>query len=520
MISCAIIEHRGKWRLPAIGIGLLIALAPAGVLVFAAEGSSATQFSNLLRSGFSTALLRSLAVAFSVASLAVVFGLPTGLVAGLYDFPLRRLLLAALVLPLLVPSFLGAIGLSMLRTALGLPSDSFLSGLTGTVLAFTMFALPLVVFITLVSVRGITRSQTDAARLAGGGWHLVLCAGRNVLPVAVLTGLLASVFTLSDPGPGQILGYNAAASEILVSFASQYDFALASRQCLLLAAVVLVFALPVIVLLAPRLATGLLARDVIAAPLMHNPTMTIAGPLLLAALFLVTSVLPLLGIAQPLLGSFPIERTMQEIGRTVGSTMFYGVTASVIATAAGVTLALIAGRTFANRAILTGGLLLLIALPPALSALGFIQLASLCPSQLDALLRGQLTVSASLALRLVPITTIFALRSFGASSPTWADAAAVHGVPFLTYLRKILLPWMSGAIFPAAVLVALLALSDVTTALLLHPPGKASLPLAIFTVMANAPESLVGALCVTYVASAALALGLGTIVVGRRRRVL
>jgi ABC-type Fe3+ transport system permease subunit len=167
--------------------------------------------------------------------------------------------------------------------------------------------------------------------------------------------------------------------------------------------------------------------------------------------------------------------------------------------------------------VLVGGLLLLLALPPSLSALGFIHLAGLSPSQLDPILRSQFTVSASLALRLVPIAAIFALRSFGASSPTWANAAALHGVPFPAYLRRVLVPWMSSAMLPAALLVALLALADVTTALLLHPPGKASLPLAIFTVMANAPESLVGALCVTYVAGAALALVFGITLTTRRK---
>lgn len=519
MISCAFLEQSGKWRLPAIAAGLLLALVPALVLVSVATGSSTTSFSMVFHSSFTAALGHSLAVALCVALLALLVGLPTGVFAGLYDFPLRRLLLATLALPLLIPSFLSAIGLSMLRTALGLPGDSFLSGFTGTVLAFAPFALPLVVFITLASVRGITRSQMDAARLAGGEWHLVRCVIRSVAPVAALTGLLASVFTLSDPGPGQILGYSGAASNILVSFASQYDFSLASRQCLLLAAVVLAFALPVIVLLAPRLAMGLLARDVTAAPLLRNGTASILGPLLLQTLFVFTTIFPLIGFAQPLLRNFPIERAMQEVGRTAGSTLFYSVAASVIATGFGVILALIAGRSATNRVMLVGGLLLLLALPPSLSALGFIHLASLSPSQLDPLLRSQFTVSAGLALRLVPIAAIFALRSFGASSPTWASAAALHGVPLLTYLRKVLVPWMSIAMFTAALLVALLALADVTTALLLHPPGKASLPLAIFTVMANAPESLVGALCVTYVACAALALVVGIVLTARRRAI-
>ena len=44
--------------------------------------------------------------------------------------------------------------------------------------------------------------------------------------------------------------------------------------------------------------------------------------------------------------------------------------------------------------------------------------------------------------------------------------------------------------------------ADVSTVLLLHPPGARSLPLAIFTVMANAPESLVATSCLVYVAVA------------------
>jgi hypothetical protein len=47
-----------------------------------------------------------------------------------------------------------------------------------------------------------------------------------------------------------------------------------------------------------------------------------------------------------------------------------------------------------------------------------------------------------------------------------------------------------------------LATADVGSVLLLHPPGQGSLPLAIFTVMANAPESLVASLCLVYVAPA------------------
>ena len=48
--------------------------------------------------------------------------------------------------------------------------------------------------------------------------------------------------------------------------------------------------------------------------------------------------------------------------------------------------------------------------------------------------------------------------------------------------------------FPAPAVAALLATVEVGTVLLLHPPGHGSLPLAVFTVMANAPEALVAML--------------------------
>jgi ABC-type spermidine/putrescine transport system permease subunit II len=67
----------------------------------------------------------------------------------------------------------------------------------------------------------------------------------------------------------------------------------------------------------------------------------------------------------------------------------------------------------------------------------------------------------------------------------------------------------------ACLIVALLSTAEVGTALLLRPPGADSLPVQIFTVMANAPESLVAALCFLYIAGAASLLIVGWAVADR-----
>jgi len=173
----------------------------------------------------------------------------------------------------------------------------------------------------------------------------------------------------------------------------------------------------------------------------------------------------------------------------------------------GLLLALCVGRDARLRAVAVGACLAVFCLPPAFGALGIVQLATNAPAWADPVLRSHVTVCLGLGLRFVPVAAVIALQAWGSTSPSWALAADVHGVPLATYLRRVLLPLLLPAIGVAMLLVALLATADVGTVLLLHPAGQASLPLAIFTVMANAPESLVAALCLIYVASAGGLLG-------------
>jgi iron(III) transport system permease protein len=507
MTSPLILERPGAWRGAGIATGLLLAAAPVIVAGLGFSGTGGPgQDSGFLDAAFGPAMVRSLQVAGGVWLVAVGIGLPAGLFSALYAVPLRRFLLVLVALPLLVPSFLWALGLSMLRIALGLPAEGVLSGFSGTVLAFSATAVPLVTLASYVASRGISQGETDAARLAGGERHVVSCVARSVLPVAMAAGLLGSILTLSDPGPGQILGFGGAASHILVSMAAQYDFALATRQSICLGAMVLALAIPVAAWLSPRMASGLLARQTTPLVPARKSGPAWLGLALLGGIIVVTTLLPLAGLLQPLSHDIPAARALDTVGRTMGSTVLNASVAGVMGTALGFALALCAGRHPRWRSVLLGGALVLFALPPALPSLGAIHLAGITPPALDPFTRGPFTVGVIQSLRLFPLGAVLAMRILGTSSPQWAAAAAVHGVPLRTYLRRVLIPWVLPAAAITALLTALLATADVTTVLLLSPPGGESLPLAIFTIMANAPEALVGTLCLLYVGGAGILL--------------
>src|SRR5262249_30189308 len=156
----------------------------------------------------------------------------------------------------------------------------------------------LVLLTSYAAASALTGSQVDAARLAGGERVVFVQACRHAAVPALLAGALAGVLTLSDPGPGPILGLRTAAAEILTSFASFYDFARAGRQCSALALLVLGVATPLLILATPRLAAEIMARP---ARTLRRHSLGLGPGAVLTGSVLAATGAPVLGLFLPLL---------------------------------------------------------------------------------------------------------------------------------------------------------------------------------------------------------------------------
>ena len=428
MASCLVLERPGRWRGAVVALALLALALPSVPLFTAGLGGSGDD----LRS-FAGALSHSLSIAAWVFAISFSLGLPGGVATALYEYPLRRPLLALATLPPLIPPFLHSIGWSYLRAQSG--------GASACVVVFSAAMAPLVLLTAYGASRGLSRSMLDAARLAGGEGAVLRAAIRAAAPWAALAAGFVGVLTLSDPGPGQVFGVRTAASEILTSFAAQYDFRLAAQQCLMLSAVVLACSVPLLWRAVPRLGAAAVARStasasprpagaiawVSAAPL----TVLVAGGLLA----------PLAGLAAPLIVSGGSASFVDqphaglvalwaygEAMRTVGSTVLYGFGAAAVSLAVALPWALAVGRDRSLISLSAGCSLGLLTLPSATAALGLARLGALAPSWADGLLRGRFAVCLALGLRLAPLAVLLLLRGFAATAPSWTLAAALHAV--------------------------------------------------------------------------------------------
>jgi iron(III) transport system permease protein len=439
---------------------------------------------------FVTALKNGLWVALVVAVSSFLAGLPLGVYVARHRFPFRNAAIATMALPLFVPTFLWALGWSSLFA---------LGGFGGSVVSLTGPSVSLVAFTALISARSLSASQVEAAFLAGGEPAVLKHTAGYVVVPGASAALLAGLLSLSDPGPGQVFGLITPAGEVLTSFSAFYNFGLAARQCLALAGVVLVIALPFSLFVAPHLSSEILARQTRTAKLSEGTTGgRVAFAMVLA--FSAMLAIPLTGLILPAVSDVTsLGRAWRELGRTAGSTAIYAVGSGLVASVLGLLFGAATGRNHRLKSIAIACCFVLIAVPAAVSALAFVQLGTNSPPAADPLFRSRFAVTLAAGVRVFPVAALIAMRVWNAMPQTWAFAGAIHGVSLPRYLWSVVLPFHAPSFGVSVMVCGLLAMADVTTVLLVHPPGQSSLPLTIFTIMANAPQALVSALCLLYV---------------------
>jgi iron(III) transport system permease protein len=199
----------------------LLALLPVGVLF-----SIAIEANQLFYSGHFTVFLNTIIVATSTASVAVFLGVPIALATTYLTFPFRKFWLVVLLVPLAIPSYIGAFALYAAFGTGGeldnvLPfTPPAISGLAGSVLVMALYTYPFVVLTTRASLSKIDPSQLYASRTLGLGlyeslWRVVIPRISNGIAGGAL---LAALYAISDFGTPAIMGVNTYTRAIYVEY--------------------------------------------------------------------------------------------------------------------------------------------------------------------------------------------------------------------------------------------------------------------------------------------------------------
>lgn len=482
---------------------LPVATLLAGAVADAGWGVAAEAASVLTQPRRLGLLARTVGMAAGAALAALALGVPSALLLARSDLRHRRLLRGAMLLPLVVPTYVFALGWQSLARALpggGTEGGSLVQAGVGepaaAALLLALRYLPLVVLLVAAGLDRVEPELEEAGRLLHPTrWVLARVVLPLVRPQIVASALLVFNLALVNYTVPSLLGVHTFPVEIFAAFSGLLDVGAAvalSLPLLLLGGLSVVLA---------RLAVGRRPMAFTPAPSAHPPLLRLrrSRPLAYAgllALLAVAVVAPVAGVAGLLEAPGDLvdayELAAPQVWRTVG----WAAVAATLLLAHGFA----AGHLVARSRSLAGELLFLLplALPPTVLGIGMIRLWN--RPGLAPVLETTAVLALAYCGQLVPFATVAASSSLSGVPTAQEEAGLLAGMGWLRRARHLLLPRVWPALAVGWVLVFALALSEVGASILVLPPDGETLAVRIYNLSHYGAADTVGALCLLVLA--------------------
>jgi len=243
------------WTFAALAIAAAVA-APLAALVAAAFDADLAHWRHLAAFVLPQALANTLLLLAGVGTIVSIVGTGCAWLVTAYDFPGRRTLTWALLLPLAVPTYIVAFAYldllhpigpvqSAVRWLLGFDSPRQfrlpdLRSLPGAVFVLGFVLYPYVYLSTRAMFVTQSASLLEAARTLGAGrvatfWRVVMPLARPAIAVGVSLALLE---TLNDIGASEFLGVQTLTVSVYTTWITRSDLAGAAQIALAMLAVV------------------------------------------------------------------------------------------------------------------------------------------------------------------------------------------------------------------------------------------------------------------------------------------
>jgi iron(III) transport system permease protein len=499
--------------LALVVIGLLPLLAMLGKSVLVDGRFTLAVYERLFADPWQSlvALEHSLVLAGLTAVLATSIGVPLGLLLGKSDLPLRRTLTALLTIPLLLPPYTLAVCWSNLLSGNGwlasiVPQhvaaalSRSLFGFAGCLWVLVSALMPVVMILTQVYVRAVNPRLEEAARLTAR-WPAVLryVTLPMILPATLFGAMLVFLLALGEVGVPMFLRYPVFPVETLTQFAAFYDFgAAAAAATPLLVITLLAVALEGAYLREKTYAlqTATPGKRVLYAQLgrWRVPASIATG---LVALALV--VLPLSALIVSSLSPSAYREAITKGADSAGRSLALASLGATLLTAFGFCCGyLIHYRALRLWRAVDTFTLLLFTLPGTVIGIGLIALwnrpfTSFLYASASMIIFAYLAQYTALSSRIVQAT-------LANVPPSREEAAQMTGAPWMARVWYVVIPAALPGVATAWAIAFVFCLRDLGASMLVYPPGQDTLPVRIFTLMANGAPSLVSALCVLLVA--------------------
>jgi iron(III) transport system permease protein len=432
-------------------------------------------------------LVTTAALGLGSTTVAAAAGVPLGAILARTTLPAHAAVRAGLTAPVLLPPYVVALAWTYLAGHGG-----WMSGLPGaaTVLGLVLYPIPMLA--TDVAFRRVDGRLEEAG--------LLVATPRQVLrritlplvaPPILAASLVVFVLAISDFAVPGLLGVRVYTTESFAAFAALYDFPRA-----------MVLALPLLLLCVgvASIATALMhATPVVGRRTTGAASSTLSVPPVVAgAVVLLVAAVALAFPLAMLVNEARGVRSWSSVidgsaAATWNSVLLAGVGATVVVAVA-VVIGYAGARIPARAArMVDTTLVTTFAVPSTIVGIGLIALWNR-PGPLGAIYGTATMLVLGYVARYLPVAALVMAAAMRHVPVSYEEAAAVAGAGWLRSTWQIVLPQVRRAMGATWILTFILAFGELGVSLLVAPPGESTLPIRVYTLIANAPSSLVAAL--------------------------
>ena len=446
-------------------------------------------------------LLNSTLLGAGAAALALLIGAPLGLLMARAELPFKRLLRLALVIPLVIPPYvlalawvyLGGEAGSLARAfGRGLPSDWTYS-LAGAAIIMGVAFFPVPMLATEAAARRVDGRLEEAALLVATRtrvlWRITLPL---IAPAITAAALIVFVLAISEFGVPGLLRVRVYTTEVFTAFSALYDFGAATVLAVPLLVVALMAGAGAEIVVGDRLLT---ARRGAYAGLKLSPgkweVSALAGLFLILCLFVA---LPLVVLAREAGEIRPLFAAAQKGRGAILNSLLLSALSATLITALATFLGYARGRVRARF----GGLIdlafvVIFAVPSTVVGVGLIGLWNR-PGVMGEVYTSPLIIGVAYLARFTPVAALILAAGARQVPSSLEEAAVVAGASWPRILTRIVFPQLKTAAAAAWVVSFILSFGELGATMLVAPPGESTLPVRIYTLIANTPSSEVAGL--------------------------
>lgn len=446
----------------------------------------------LLRERTFDVVVNTIVLALSVGLTAALIAIPAAWLTIRTDLPFARLLGPICALPLVIPSYIGALTFIIalgprgylsrwLESAVGFRGFPSIYGFWGAWLVLSLFTFPYVFLTVSGALKGIDPVHEEAARSLGRspGQAFVATTLRQLRPAIVSGMLLASLYAVSDFGVVTLMRYDSLTRAIYVQYQASFDRSYAALLALILVAIALM-----LVVLEGVFRDRAAYYRIGAGVARQRRTLQLGWrkfPSLLFVLSVITMaiVVPLAVLIWWFLRAWRRGDEFSGIGAAALNTVGLGGSAALLAVLAALPVSILATRyssrigRFIERLTYLG-----YGLPGIVIALAFVFLGA---NYVPVLYQTVPLLLFGYVVRFVPQAAGSERSSLLQVNPRLEDAARGLGRSWSETLRQVTIPLALPGLLAGYGLVFLTVVKELPITLLLRPTGMETLATEVWT---------------------------------------